>query len=329
MHELGLEFQIKEECDWIMLVSAYFDESGKYKDHDLVCFGGVSSYVKDFTDFGHEWARLLHSSGLHVLHTQRALKPHLPFGKKNEALGVDNRIAALLPFIACIRKHLQVITGLAFDAKSFRNLPPHLFDAMGGDPNYTAFMRALLRVLSFTHDGDHISVICDDEESTAWTFYKLYRRIKLIWPGARKKLVALTFGDDKFMFGLQASDLVSSLIRLEARLMLFKEPYDYQPLFKALSADPDHKHERLWDMGIAIVKENTLTGAAEELHKAWKEAQKKNEEQRVQKIRSNDEPISKGSPRRDKSKTRRGKSSEKEKAEAKPSASGRAADGKD
>jgi hypothetical protein len=312
--DLGLGSQIRREGEWLMLVNAYFDESGKYKDHDLVCFGGVSSYQKDFVEFGDEWARLLHKNGLKILSCKDALKSHLPLGKKNDALGIEKRTEALLPFIACVRKHLQVITGIAFDAKSFRQLPSHVFQALGTDPNYVAFMRSLLRVLEFTPDGDHISIVCDDEEETAWTFYKLYRRVKKVWPGARKKLIALTFGDDAFMFALQASDVVSSLMRLEARFELFNEPYDYRPLFEALSQQPDLRHEKLWDLGIAIVNQSTMRNTAEGLLKEWKKVQKADEERRVRKIRRDDAGTDESSPRGDKSQTGRGKTSEKEKA---------------
>src|ERR1700683_88712 len=60
--------------EWLMAVSSYntvtsfFDESGKFKDHKVISFGGVSSYNEDFPAFAEEWNRLLVKNGLKVLH---------------------------------------------------------------------------------------------------------------------------------------------------------------------------------------------------------------------------------------------------------------------
>ena len=308
--DLGFEYQIAQESEWTMVVSAYFDESGKYKDKDVVSFGGVSSFNSDFTDFSQEWLRLLRINGLRELTCKKALKPNVPLSAKNSEIGVESRIADLLPFVACIRKHLQVVLGLAFDARSFRNLPGNYLKFLGPDPTYTAFMRALLRVLEFTPPDDRIVVVCDDEEKTAWHFYQMYRRIKRIWPSAKKQLVALSFADDTFLFGLQASDLVASIIRLEAHRALLNKPYEYHALYEALIQSPD-KHERLWEVGIGIIDGQTLLATARGLKDEW---EKQQAGQRIPKLRQNDAGTDKGSPRRDKSKTGRGKGGEAKKA---------------
>jgi hypothetical protein len=242
-----------------------------------VSFAGVAAFNTDFTPFSQEWKRLLSENGLQEFSCKKVFNAKRPLSKKNSDTGVDKRIEDLLPFVLCIRKYLQVITGLAFDAKSFRELRSHLFQALGTDPSYTAFLRALMRILEFTPSGDRIVLVCDDEESTAWTFYKLYRRVKKVWPEAKTKLVALSFGDDSFLYGLQASDLVSSLIRLQARKELLAQEYDYHALFEAMSKQPD-RHERLWDMSVAIVNKENLKQTANGLHEAYKEYQRANKQ---------------------------------------------------
>jgi hypothetical protein len=116
-----------------------------------------------------------------------------------------------------------------------------------------------LKVAEFTPERDKISFICDDEEQVAFHIYRLYRRIKTVYPGARKKLVGITFADDRVLFGLQAADFVAALLRLEASRKWFRTPYDYAPLFKALSKSPE-KHERIWDVSIAFGDKRTLIG---------------------------------------------------------------------
>jgi len=225
----------------MLTISTFFDESGKFKDHDVVSFGGVMSPSAHFAgSFASEWARCLDTNGLKTLTMKEALHTERPLSPKNPALGVENRIASLVPFINCIRKHLMVITGLAIDVRAYAALPSHYRQAMGDNPCFTAFTRALLSVLEVAHAEDKISLICDDEEETAWPMYQLFRRVKILYPDAHNKLRAITFADDRWSFGLQAADMVVSLTRQEAAKQFFGTDYAYGPLFVALS-NPDPK----------------------------------------------------------------------------------------
>jgi hypothetical protein len=39
-------------------ITAFLDESGKFKDHKVICFGGVYSYNENFNEFGEDgWRR--------------------------------------------------------------------------------------------------------------------------------------------------------------------------------------------------------------------------------------------------------------------------------
>jgi hypothetical protein len=82
-------------------------------------------------------------------------------------------------------------------------------------------------------------------------------------------LVALSFADDKYLYGLQASDLIASIMRLEVRRKLIRSPYDYEPLFKALRKPIDHKRERVWDLSIAMGTKENLRTLAEDLKTGW------------------------------------------------------------
>jgi len=219
----------------MLTISTFFDESGKFKDHDVVSFGGVVSPSTHFAGpFATDWARCLDANGLETLTMKEALHAERPLSVKNPAIGVERRIAALIPFIDCIRKHLMVMTGLAIDAPAYMELPSHYHRAMGDNPCFMAFTRALLGVLEVTDTEDKISLICDDEEQTALPMYQLFRRVKILYPEARDKLRAITFADDRWSFGLQAADLVVSLVRQEAAKKFFGTDYDYSLLFSAL-----------------------------------------------------------------------------------------------
>src|ERR1019366_10341069 len=136
-----------ENCEWLMTVSAFFDESGKSNDHKVISIGGVASFDRDHVEFGYEWARLLHMNGLKELSAKHVLNPMKPLSKKNDSVGLDTRIADLLPFMLCIRKHLQVITATAIDVEVFNGLPSHVHEFWSKDPVYMAVARSVLQVI--------------------------------------------------------------------------------------------------------------------------------------------------------------------------------------
>lgn len=246
-------------------VTTFFDESGKFRDHKVVAFGGVAAYNEFFIPFADEWSRLLFRNGIDALRVARAFKHHVPLGSKNKRLGISGRIEDLLPFVACIRRHLQVVTGVTVDVRAFGKLPEQYFQTYGRDPVYVAFARSLLKVIDFTPDHDKISFTCDDDEETATTLFRLYRRVKNVIPDARKKLAAITFADDKVLFGLQAADLVAGLLRLEAGRRMFRKKYDYLPLTKALFNQKLQPNERLYEASVAFADRTTLINHAKSL----------------------------------------------------------------
>jgi Protein of unknown function (DUF3800) len=253
-------------------VTVFFDESGKFKDHKVISFGGVVAYNENFIDFANEWGRLLYRNGLPALSAKNVLNARRPLSRKNRRVGIKERIEDLAPFVACIRKHLQVIIGVTVDVRAFKKLPAHFFQTYGADPVFVAFARSMLEVIGFTPERDKVSFVCDDEEEVAVHVFRLYRRVKRIFPRARNKLVAITFADDKSLFALQAADLVSSIMRLEAGRRMLRAKYDYLPLFKALSKSPE-RNEKLWNVQIAFGDKRMLTDLCDSLSAERKRVQ--------------------------------------------------------
>jgi hypothetical protein len=270
--ELGVARDLPGE--WVMAfaprssrfttVNAFFDESGKFQDHNVISLGAVVGYSEHVNNFSETWARLLFRNGLKELTSKNVLNARRPLSSKNARVGAKERTEDLLPFIDCMRRNLDVITGITIDVRAFKKLPSHFFQSFGNDPIYVAFMRSILGVLEFTPDNDKISLVCDDDEKTALVFYRLYRRIKKVWPQARKKLVAISFANDSNLFCLQAADFVASLMRLEAGRKMAHARYDYGELYKALSRKPD-RSENLWQVGIALGTMSVLLDLANSL----------------------------------------------------------------
>lgn len=257
-------FLNENQGEAIMAVSAFFDESGKFKDHAVVSFGGVMARHTQLDPFSNEWARLLWLNGIEALSGKLAFNNRVPLGSKNDALGIDKRTEALMPFIGCIRKHLEVVSGIALDVAAFTALPSHYFQILGDDPFYTAFLRMILRVLELTAPRLRISIICDDEEQMAEPMYKIYRHVKRNWPNAKEAFAAISFADDEYLFGLQAADMVSSLFRREADKQFFGTAYDYEVLFAELTKQHE-AHELIWSVESIFCNRAVLIKLADDI----------------------------------------------------------------
>jgi hypothetical protein len=94
-------------------------------------------------------------------------------------------------------------------------------------------MRGASAVAQFSHSDDKISVICDDDEETAWDCYDHYRRLRRI-PTLHKKLISLSFADDEYFPPLQAADMLVYLARLQAKKLWYGDHYSYRPLLDYL-----------------------------------------------------------------------------------------------
>jgi hypothetical protein len=266
-----------ESSEWIAMLStvaAFFDESGKFKDHRVISIGCVGGYVERTDgDFARQWAMLLGRYGLKVISAKDVFNYKRPLSKKNPCLGIEDRTKALGEFISCIRNNLQVIVGMATDAEAFKKLPPHFFQYFGTTPSFMTFVRTVMHVSEFTPDGSKVTMICDDDEEIAIPFFKLYRRVKKVWPDARRKFGGIAFVDDRYLFGVQASDLVAALVRLEATEQITGEKYDYKSLYEATFA-PASKHERyLFNVAIAVADQEKMLATAEGLRESYEQAQ--------------------------------------------------------
>jgi hypothetical protein len=304
--------------EWLMMlttVAACFDESGKFGDHKVISIGCVAGYVERFDgDFGREWNVLLNRYGIKILSGKDALNHKRPLSQKYPCLGVEERTEALGSFVSCIRKHLQVITGLATDVEAFKDLPSHFFQVFGSDPSYMTFVRTAMHVTEFTPDKSKITMICDDDEETALPFYRLYRRVKKVWPDARRKFGGIAFVDDRYLFGVQASDLVASLMRYEAAEKINGTRYDYKPLYEALIAHPTKYEPWLYNISVAIADKEKMLQTAEGMRDHCEKMARENaeEQERIRELRQYNEKTDKHSTQRSKSQTRRGKSSKGE-----------------
>jgi hypothetical protein len=167
----------------VTTISLFVDESGKFSDNEVVALGTVVSLGRSHVGhFEREWESSLRKNGLAYLRMTEASNFHHRLSQTVEAKSPDERIQALLPFISCVRRHFQMITGVAIDVREFQSLPQQYREIWSDDPCYTAFARAILQIVQESPDDGLVLLYCDDEEKTAWPTYQLYRKINIQMP---------------------------------------------------------------------------------------------------------------------------------------------------
>ncbi len=219
------------------IFQCYFDESGKFKDHEVISFCGLCSPLSRVQEFEEEWKRLLRSCEIESLSMKKALRRSRRLSPCIDKQSAQERTEILKPFALCIRKHFEIGVAIAVDVQAYQQMSPVAKKQIGGsdDPYYFAFLCGIMGPSRRLRDEDKMHVICHDEEQTALNCYRLYRRVKIVYPALRHRLVALTFANDKEFVPLQAADMLSSLVRLQA-LRQFRDAYfEYVSLFHALT----------------------------------------------------------------------------------------------
>jgi hypothetical protein len=260
-------FDLQVSTEWIVTINAFCDESGKFHDRSVVSFGGIAAPSSTFNyGFCAAWGGYLHHLGLEELSLKHVFNHHLPLSDKRPALGIDERLRTLMPFVRFIRKHMHALVCVSVDCIAFKGLPSHQKEVLGRDPVILAFTRALVGLVDIVPTDDHLSFVCDEDEGTVIGMYKQYRKIKRHYPDARSKLRGISFADDRHLFGLQAADLISGLVRHESGLRFNAEAYAYQPLFAELVREPDTNDAMLYS-GIALCGKEKLSALGEKFEK--------------------------------------------------------------
>jgi hypothetical protein len=236
---LGFTRSLERE-PFLAIFQAYFDESGKHHNESAVTFSGVCLSGESLPAFDSAWDALLRQHGLECLHMAEVRNPNKPVGSKipgNQTY--PERIESLKPFADCIVKHMELGLVQAWDVKGFEAMDKNALKNLGNpkDSYHLAFTRAMLELAEYVRSDDHLSLICDDDETTAYDCYQHYRAVRRVNDDVHKKVVSLSFANDRLFPALQAADMVAYLSRLEAKYRFFGEDYEYRPLQEYLTKD--------------------------------------------------------------------------------------------
>jgi hypothetical protein len=311
---------ISQQVDLMAVLYFFSDESGKYRKNPVITVSGVGAPTDRLNKFHAEWETLLRSYGIGELKMSRIGDLKQTCGHKMPAgQSIEQRIQAILPFADCINEHMEVGLMQGWDVKGFNGLSMAVKSALGGshDPFYLCFIRAMLQLGDYVPNGTAISLICDDDELTAWNAYCHYRKVSEAHKELGRKLAGITFAKSHFFTPLQAADLVAFLARRQASNQFWGKPNDFEVLYKYLIEGPKKSSSNIMTWYYSYVNEQGFVDLANDLIAKGEVKKYDDEPKGISKLRSDDAAVDPGSAQRDQGSAGRGESSENkaEKAE--------------
>jgi|SRR5208337_496812 len=219
------------------ILSSYWDESGKFKDHKTISFCGLCVTSGKLEKFQEDWKELLRRHGLSYLKVSDALNANYQVSPIIPAHTVRERIDALRPFVSCLTQWFELGVAVGVGVEAFKRTAEHLKRQISGgnNPFYLAFRTALILFADYRQANDSLAIVFDDDEETAKHCLNLYRKMKIDDASLRSAFSSITFANDKVYLPLQAADLLAGLVRLECASQFSGNLYDYKPLYDYLA----------------------------------------------------------------------------------------------
>jgi hypothetical protein len=237
------------------IFQSFFDESGKFQDQQIVAFCGFGASEPQLKEFNKQWENQLRRCGVDALHWVKARRGGKALGDNVGPQQLKERINDLKPFADCVNDYLGLGIACAFEVTGYTSFAKDSKELLGGSDNpfYIQFLRIVMLLSEFARE-EGLTMMCDEDEETAWNCYRLYRMVKELDPKAGRRLVAISFANDEYFPALQAADMLSFLCREQAKLQWYGEPYEYQEFFRYLT-DPRGTSPLKWQVAFKNKKE--------------------------------------------------------------------------
>lgn len=231
----------------VAIIHAAFDESGKFKDHDVVSLCGWISPYDFWEAFSAQWAAALEQFGMNELHTAEFMGLHGQYSNLRRRWGQGRerkKDKALTALATVIKKTMSKGVGAGIDAKYYRSMSQKFRDA-NGDPFYIAFqevirqsMKYVLAYSKFYALGQDvkISLIFDQNEDQAEQCLKILNKLKKIHADIRERITGICFCDRRSYAPLQAADFIAYVTKKEIERRIHKSSDVPSKWFASLSA---------------------------------------------------------------------------------------------
>jgi hypothetical protein len=223
-----------ESVNLMAFLVAFFDESGKWKDHKVISFCGLAADNDHWETFHSEWTYALRHNGIKKLHiSEGQLKFHRPLSPKRPALGKEARLQVLRQFVSIIKTHLEYGIAFTLDVAAFNELGSAQRRKLENDPHLLVFKSAVVDLREYVAQTQStVGMICDDEERYSIECYRLFSKLRTQDPSIRKTIVSFGFADDEYFTQLQAADLLAYVSRCEAAQRFTGRDFEAQETYR-------------------------------------------------------------------------------------------------
>jgi hypothetical protein len=190
---------------------ASFDESGKFRDSKHVVFAGCLADPQNWDGLNKKWMQRLRAAGLSSFHMAKAMSLQDEFirwtGARRDQLVED--------LTEIVRNHILAFFSTGIEVAHFKAAQGE-FKRRYKDPHYLAVHETMLLTLRYlSMPSDRLSVVFDDDTQYAMDCYRIFQKLKLRNPAAKKRIMSICFADDESYFPLQAADMWAWLNRDE------------------------------------------------------------------------------------------------------------------
>lgn len=194
----------------VLVLRAYFDESGQSHDSAFVCFGGCVASVESWTEFEKEWQQTLNTFGISCFHmTDFESHRGLFRGWEKKRKKHKQLIANLIDIM---QSHTELYIGASENVAEY-----NLMKEPKDDPYFNCLMVCLDSASSYVSRlgvDEKVEMIFADHPQHSNRVRRLYPQVRDVG-GMYKKLAFDGYGSPSEILPLQAADIVAFEVRKE------------------------------------------------------------------------------------------------------------------
>jgi Protein of unknown function (DUF3800) len=202
------QFMAEGPSSNIIMLSVFFDESGKLADTDYVVFAGAVGFDEQWSVMAQKWAITIAQRGLTHISMKEAIRLEGPFAKwAGREVERDDLLVSLINIATPIIGFYVVAS---VSSLAFRSLPVEQSRKLK-NPQYCGFEACLKQTL--TKSKGPINSWCDSSEEYAVECLKLYAQLRRKDAEFKQRCVSIRFAEDQVFPPLQLADVVAYCAR--------------------------------------------------------------------------------------------------------------------
>ena len=191
---------------------AFFDESGKFADCEVVALAGIVGTSVPLGQFAYSWNTRLQRDGLEHVSMKDALHLNDDFHRWRDS--PERRDTLLLDLASIIHASPLMRTGAYVTSAEFKALSQSERKLYMGDPQYCCLETCVLGILA-GRDDFSLNIACDLSEQYSEKCVALFHKLRSRNPVVKSRCFGISFLDDRYNPPLQAADMIAYCSRAE------------------------------------------------------------------------------------------------------------------